>query len=56
MIVFFNAIRANQPSLIKEDAEFGLRAAAPSLAANLSVEQKRVINWDPVGMKLAKAV
>ena len=56
MIVFFNAIRENKPSLVKEDAEFGLRAAAPSLAANLSVEQKRVINWDPIGMKLAKPV
>ena len=55
MIVFFNAIRENKPSLVKEDAEFGLRAAAPSLAANLSVEQKRVINWDPIGMKLVKA-
>ena len=54
MIVFCNAIRENKTSLVKEDAEFGLRAAAPSLAANLSVEQKRVINWDPVGMKLVK--
>ena len=54
MIVFFNAIRENKPSLIKEDAVFGLRAAAPSLAANLSVERKSVINWDPVAMKLAK--
>jgi predicted dehydrogenase len=53
-IVFFNAIRANDPAIVKEDATFGLRAAAPSLAANLSVEQKRVINWDPVGMKLVK--
>ena len=56
MIVFFNAIRENKPSLVKEDAEFGLRAAAPSLAANLSVEQKQVIHWDPVHMKLAKTV
>lgn len=54
MIVFFNAIRDNNPSLVKEDAVFGLRAAAPSLAANLSVDQKRIINWDPVTMKLAK--
>jgi predicted dehydrogenase len=52
MIVFFNAIRENKPSLVKEDAEFGMRAAAPSLAANLSVDQKRVINWNPVTMKL----
>ena len=52
MIVFFNAIRENKPSLVKEDAEFGMRAAAPSLAANMSVAQKRVINWNPVTMKL----
>lgn len=54
MIVFFNAIRENKPSLVTEDAEFGLRAAAPSLAANLSADQKKVINWDPVAMKLIK--
>ncbi len=56
MIVFFNAIRENKPSMIREDAEFGLRAAAPSLAAGLSAEQRRVINWDPVAMKLQKSV
>ncbi|AQG81255.1 Gfo/Idh/MocA family protein [Spirosoma montaniterrae] len=55
MIVFFNAIRENKPSLVREDAEFGLRAAAPSLAANLSADQRKVIHWDPIGMKLAKA-
>jgi len=54
MIVFFNAIRENKPALIKEDAVFGLRAAAPSLAANLSVEQKRLIRWDPVNMTVIK--
>ena len=52
MIVFFNAIRQNNPKLVIEDAEFGFRAAAPSLAANLSVEQRKVINWDPVNMKI----
>jgi predicted dehydrogenase len=54
MIVFFNAIRENNPALVKEDAEFGLRAAAPSLAANLSAEQGKVINWNPVTMKLSQ--
>jgi len=54
MIVFFNAIRENKPSLIKEDAVFGMRASAPSLAANLSVEQKRPISWDPINMKVVK--
>ena len=56
MITFVNAIRQNKPSLVREDAEFGLRAAAPSLAANLSAEQRKVINWDPVAMQVAKVV
>ncbi|MBN8825450.1 MULTISPECIES: Gfo/Idh/MocA family oxidoreductase [unclassified Spirosoma] len=55
MIVFFNAIRENNPSLVREDAEFGLRAAAPSLAANLSAAQRKVIHWDPVAMRISKA-
>lgn len=50
MVVFFNAIRNNNKVL--EDASFGLRAAAPSLACNLSIEQGRQILWDPVEMKL----
>lgn len=49
-IVFFNAIRGQ--GKIAEDATFGLRAAAPSLAANLSVELQKPIGWDPVKMKL----
>ncbi len=50
MIVFFNGVRTG--SSIPEDAEFGLRAAAPSLACNLSIAQEKPILWDPVGMKL----
>lgn len=50
MITFFNGIRTGSPIL--EDAEFGLRAAAPSLACNLSIAQEKPILWDPVGMKL----
>ncbi|MFT4032176.1 MAG: Gfo/Idh/MocA family oxidoreductase [Siphonobacter sp.] len=50
--LFFNAIRANKPEMIKEDAVFGLRAAAPALAANLSVERKKPILWDPDKMKI----
>jgi hypothetical protein len=52
MIVFFNAIRENKPELVREDAVFGLRAAAPSLAANLSAEKRQPIYWDPVTMKV----
>ena len=49
-IVFFNAIRTG--SAILEDAAFGLRAAAPSLACNLSIAQEKPILWDPVSMQL----
>lgn len=47
---FFDAIRTNKP--VVEDATFGFRAAAPALACNESYFQKKIINWDPVGMKL----
>ena len=52
LIVFFNAIRTG--SAIVEDASFGLRAAAPSIACNLSAKLQRPIGWDPVGMKLVR--
>jgi predicted dehydrogenase len=48
--VFFNGIREATPIL--EDATFGLRAAAPSLACNLSIAQEKPILWDPEAMKL----
>lgn len=47
---FFNAIRGGKP--VVENAEFGFRAAAPVLACNLSNEEKRIVYWDPEGMKL----
>lgn len=50
MIVFFDGVRTG--SQILEDAEFGLRAAAPSLACNLSIAQEKPILWDPIMMKL----
>jgi hypothetical protein len=50
LIVFFNGIRTG--SKIPEDATFGLRAAAPSLACNLSIDLQKPILWDPVEMKL----
>lgn len=37
---------------IIEDGTYGLRAAAPALAANLSYFNKKIIHWDPVNMKL----
>lgn len=47
---FFESVRTKKP--VVEDAVFGFRAAAPCLACNESYFQKKVINWDPVGMKL----
>jgi predicted dehydrogenase len=47
---FFEGVRTGKP--VVEDPIFGFRAAAPCLAANASYFEKKIINWDPVGMKL----
>jgi predicted dehydrogenase len=47
---FFDAIRTGKK--VVEDTEFGFRAAAPALACNESYFNKKIINWDPVKMKL----
>lgn len=52
MVVFFNAVRANRPQDIVEDATFGLRTAAPSIACNISAEKEAPILWDPLNMKV----
>jgi predicted dehydrogenase len=49
---FFESIRANKP--VHEDATFGLRAAGPSVLCNMSIEKKKVINWDAEMMKIIK--
>jgi predicted dehydrogenase len=49
---FFDSIRTGKPVI--EDAAFGFRAAAPCLACNDSYFEKKIINWDPVNMKLVK--
>jgi hypothetical protein len=51
-INFFESIRTGKPVL--EDAVFGLRAAGPSLAANISAEKGKLIFWDPLNMKMVK--
>jgi len=47
---FFDSIKTGKP--VVEDAEFGFRAAAPALSCNESFFTKKIINWDPVNMKL----
>ncbi len=50
MITFFNGIRSGTP--IIEDSVFGLRAAGPSIACNISAAQNKPLNWDANKMKL----
>ena len=47
---FFDAIRTN--GTVIEDPVFGFRAAAPCLACNDSYFEKKIVQWDPVKMKL----
>jgi len=47
---FFEGVRSGKP--VVEDPVFGFRACAPCLACNDSNFQKKIINWDPVNMKL----
>ncbi|HZI53500.1 MAG TPA: gfo/Idh/MocA family oxidoreductase, partial [Chitinophagaceae bacterium] len=49
-INFFNGIRTG--SAIMEDAVFGLRAAGPSIACNISAAQQKPLNWDATKMKI----
>lgn len=42
---FFQSIREKKP--VYEDATFGLRAAAPALLANESIDSGKVLAWDP---------
>ncbi len=50
---FFDGVRTGKP--VVEDPAFGFRAAAPALACNLSYFEKKIIHWDPVGMKMINA-
>lgn len=47
---FFNAIRTK--SAVTEDALFGYRAAAPALLCNDSYFGNKIMQWDPLHLKL----
>ena len=47
---FFRGVRDGRP--VNEDAEFGLRAAAPALACNDSYFGDQIVAWDPEMMEL----
>jgi len=49
-IDFFEGIRNGTPVI--EGPEFGFRACAPCLLSNESYFDQKIINWDPVRMKL----
>jgi predicted dehydrogenase len=52
-INFFNSVRTGKQPV--EDAVFGFRAAAPSLACNESYFKKKIIYWDPEKMKVKES-
>lgn len=47
---FFEGVRTGKS--VVEDAVFGLRAAAPALACNISYFDNKIVTWDPEKMKL----
>ena len=47
---FFDCVRNGKTPV--EDGVFGFRAAAPSLAANVSYFEKRIVDWDGVKMDM----
>ena len=47
---FFRGVRDGRP--VNEDAEFGLRAAAPALACNDSYFGDQIVAWDPEVMEV----
>jgi hypothetical protein len=47
---FYQAIRNRTP--VVEDPVFGLRAAGPALMSNISYFEKRMVEWDPIAMRM----
>lgn len=46
---FFNAIRHGDP--ITQDSTFGLRACGPALLSNVSLDENRIVQWNPETMQ-----
>lgn len=47
---FFHAVRSRKP--VVEDSVFGLRAAGPALMSNISYFERRIVEWDPIAMRM----
>jgi predicted dehydrogenase len=47
---FLDAVRSRKP--VVEDPVFGLRAAGPALMSNVSYFEQRMVEWDPVNMRM----
>lgn len=47
---FALAVRSRKP--VVEDAVFGFRAAGPALLSNISYFENRIVEWDPVEMRM----
>ena len=47
---FYRAVRQRTP--VVEDPAFGLRAAGRALMSNISYFEKRMVEWDPIAMKM----
>ncbi|GAA4801562.1 hypothetical protein GCM10023231_32900 [Olivibacter ginsenosidimutans] len=51
---WFQAIRTGTTAV--EGPEFAMRTAGPALAANISQQEKRIVEWDPEGIKPLQTV
>lgn len=47
----FDSMRSGEDNIV-QDGTFGLRAAAPALAANISYFNDEPVNWDPENMRV----
>lgn len=50
---WFNVIRNGGKTI--EDSVFGMRAAGPALAANVSLYDNKIVHWDPENMQITQA-